>query len=95
MKIESEKVIVIEVEAVQGTSKKTLKPYHFYKMVIADNDLNRFETIVPESALVDGVVPEWLLEAKKVEALADFDITPSREGFGVNMKCTAIEAADH
>jgi len=86
MLIKGEKITIVKVDHKQGVSKTTLKPYNFYTVIFVDDDLNRFESMIPNQVLTEGgVVPEWLLEAKKLECGVDLEILPNRE-FGVTLK---------
>jgi len=87
MELKNEKVRIIKCDHKQGTSKAN-KPYSIYVLEIVDEQYNKFNVTVPNSVLVEGVVPEWLLEAENLEVDMDFQIIP--KGFDVALRATAI-----
>jgi len=82
-------IVILSVQEKSGTSKASLKPYHFYTVQFADESLDKFEAIVPRSALVEGVVPEWLLNASKLACFADVQIQPTGN-FGIKLSLVEI-----
>lgn len=87
MRIENEKVTIIRCEIKQGTSKAG-KPYSIPELEFADSNYDKFKSAVPRSALVEGVVPEWLLEAENLPAFMDIEVKP--EGFGAAIRILEI-----
>jgi len=93
MKIEQVKVTIISCIRKSGTAKRTGNTYDFYTVEFVDEDYNKFSAPVPSSALIGGVVPEWIREASNTEAIVDVNITPARQGFGINLTLDGIEEA--
>jgi len=87
MKLQNVPCKVIKCEHKSGTSKAG-KPYSMYVLEIVDEQFNKFAVTVPHSVLIEGVVPEWLLEAENLDTEMDFEIVP--KGFDVALKCTEI-----
>jgi len=87
MKIENEPVTIIRCEIKQGTSKAG-KPYSIPELEFADGNYDKFKAAVPRSALVEGAVPEWLLEAENVKAVMDLEVKP--DGFKASVRILEI-----
>lgn len=90
MKIENEPVTIIRCEIKSGTSK-TGKAYSIPEVEFADSNYDKFRAVVPKSALVDGVVPEWLLDAENLKAEMDIEVKPV--GFGAGVRILEIREA--
>jgi len=90
MKIQNEPCVIIRCEHKSGTSKAG-KPYSMYVLEIVDEQYNKFQVTVPNSVLIENVVPDWLLEAENLKAEMDFEIVP--KGFDVSLKCVEISVA--
>jgi len=89
MKLQNVPIVILSVQQKSGTGKVSGKPYSFYTVQFADQDLNKFESIVPRANLVDDVVPEWLLNASKLSCFADVSILPANN-FGVKLSIDEI-----
>jgi len=78
MKFEKVILTALDVRHMQGTSKSSGKPYDFNVLVVGDEDYNRFETTVSRDDLVEGALPQFLLDAveNKAEIVCDVVITP-------------------
>jgi len=87
MLIKDEPVTIIRCEVKQGTSK-TGKAYSIPELTFADSNYDKFKSAVPRSSLVEGVVPEWLLEAENLKAVMDIEVVP--EGFGAAIRIREI-----
>jgi len=92
MLIKDEVVTIINCETKSGTGKNSGKPYSFVVMNFADDELNKFQSIVPKSVLVEGVVPEWLMGATRLEAVIDARVIP--DGFGCKLIVDDIRAKE-
>jgi len=77
MKFENVVVRAVELKHLQGIGKKSAQPYNFHALVIVDEVYNRFETTIGKDDLVDGVIPNWLLDAveNKNEIIVDASFT--------------------
>lgn len=87
MRIQDEPVTIIRCEVKQGTSK-TGKPYSIPEVEFADSNYDKFKASVPKSSLVEGVVPQWLLEAENIKAVMDLEVKP--DGYGAVVRILEI-----
>lgn len=92
MRLHNVPCTIIRCDHKSGTSKAG-RPYSFHAMEIVDDEFNKFEVPVPDSVLVEGVVPQWLLEANKLKAEVDFEIVPNKQGFGVSLRATDLSVS--
>jgi len=85
-------VIITGVEHKQGISgpAKGSKPYSFFICKFVDVDYNKFEGILPRNATVDGVVYDWLLEAKNLKAYMDLEVKSLPTARGVSLSILEI-----
>lgn len=87
MLVKNEQVTIIRCEIKQGTSKAG-KAYSIPEVEFADSNFDKFKASVPKSCLVEGVVPDWLLEAENLKAEMDIEIKP--DGFGASIRILEI-----
>jgi len=90
MRIENEPVTIIRCEVKSGTSKAG-KTYSIPTIVFADSNYDKFQASIPRSALVEGSVPEWIMETDNTKAELDLEIVP--DGFGAAVRILAIREA--
>jgi len=88
MNCNDEVVRVVNTKHLQGNSKSTGKPYDFHTLIVADEDLNKYEVTVDRSDLVEDALPPFILEAleNKGEIVADFVFRSNDQGIKVSMR---------
>lgn len=89
MELKDVSVKIIKCEQKQGTSKAG-RPYNMFVLEVVDESFNKFQVTVPRANLVEGVVPEWIIEAKNLDVFMDFEIVP--RGYGVVLNAVEIRA---
>jgi len=75
---------------ISGPAKGS-KPYDFYTIELVDGEYNKFESVVPRSATIDGVVPEWIREAKDVKVILDVEFKPIPAGRAFNITVHSLQ----
>jgi len=88
MKFEKVILTALDIRHMSGTSKSTGKPYDFNVLVVGDEDYNRFETTIARDDLVEGAVPQFLLDAveTKSEIVCDVTITPDERNVKLRLE---------
>jgi len=81
MRFQNQEMSLVQCERIQGISgpAKGSKPYDFYQITLVDGSYNKLQVPVPRSALIEGVVPDYILEVdakNPVKVYVDIDFVP-------------------
>jgi len=88
MLVKDEVVKLLDVGVKSGTAKKTGQPYSIPYAIIGDDEYNRLPCGFADSALIEGTIPQWILDAKGKDVVVSLEIKP--KGFDLAMRIIGI-----
>jgi len=78
MFVRDEIITLISVDLKEGVGKKSGKPYRFYVVTFADDEMNRLPATFAKGEFDEDVIPEWIFRTaeKKGKVSATLEFLP-------------------
>jgi len=90
MLVKDEVITLISIDLKEGLAKASGKPYRFYVVTFADDEMNRLPATFARVEFADDVIPNWLFEAaeKKEKVTCTLEFLP--KNFDISCKISNV-----